>query len=84
MCSIWNPKGRASAALGGGLAEIARLGGGTAEGYPEETDRRTVSGSFRNGADRPRLQVNHSQLTSDRHAARHDPRTRLASPSPTL
>ncbi|MEW2521971.1 GNAT family N-acetyltransferase [Actinacidiphila alni] len=38
--------GVAHAALGGALAEIARLGGGTVEGYPEETDDRTVSGSF--------------------------------------
>jgi hypothetical protein len=39
-------RGVAHAALGGALAEIARLGGGTVEGYPEETDDRTVSGSF--------------------------------------
>ncbi|MEU6852706.1 GNAT family N-acetyltransferase [Actinacidiphila alni] len=38
--------GVAHTALGGALAEIARLGGGTVEGYPEETDDRTVSGSF--------------------------------------
>jgi len=34
------------AALGGALAEIACHGGGTVEGYPEETDDRTLSGSF--------------------------------------
>ncbi|MEJ7726860.1 MAG: GNAT family N-acetyltransferase [Actinomycetes bacterium] len=39
-------RGVADAALGGALAEIARHGGGTVEGYPEETDDRTVSGSF--------------------------------------
>lgn len=39
-------RGIANAALGGALAEIARLGGGTVEGYPEETDDRRVSGSF--------------------------------------
>jgi hypothetical protein len=39
-------RGVAHAALGGALAEIAREGGGTAEGYPEETDDRSMSGSF--------------------------------------
>jgi len=39
-------RGVADAALGGALAEIAGHGGGTVEGYPEETDDRTVSGSF--------------------------------------
>ena len=39
-------RGVADAALGGALVEIARLGGGTVEGYPEETDDRTLSGSF--------------------------------------
>lgn len=39
-------RGVADAALGGALAEIAGHGGGTVEGYPEETDGRTVSGSF--------------------------------------
>jgi hypothetical protein len=39
-------RGVADAALGGALAEIARHGGGTVEGYPEETDDRTLSGSF--------------------------------------
>ena len=37
--------GVADAALGGALAEIAD-GGGKVEGYPEETDDRTLSGSF--------------------------------------
>ena len=39
-------RGVANAALGGALTEIARNGGGTVEGYPEETDDRSVSGSF--------------------------------------
>jgi len=39
-------RGVADAALGGALTEIARHGGGTVEGYPEETDDRTLSGSF--------------------------------------
>ncbi len=39
-------RGVAHAALGGALAEIARHGGGRVEGYPEETDDRSVSGSF--------------------------------------
>ena len=39
-------RGVADTALGGALADIARHGGGAVEGYPEETDNRTVSGSF--------------------------------------
>jgi hypothetical protein len=39
-------RGVASVALGGALAQIADLGGGLVEGYPEETDDRKVSGSF--------------------------------------
>jgi GNAT superfamily N-acetyltransferase len=39
-------RGVAAAALVGALDEIARQGGGTVEGYPEETDDRTLSGSF--------------------------------------
>jgi hypothetical protein len=39
-------RGVAAAALGGALEQIARLGGGMVEGYPEETDDRTLSGSF--------------------------------------
>jgi hypothetical protein len=39
-------RGTADVALGGALADIARNGGGTVEGYPEETDDRIVSGSF--------------------------------------
>ena len=38
--------GVAAAALAGALAEIARLGGGTVESYPEDADGRSVSGSF--------------------------------------
>jgi len=38
--------GVAATALRGALAEIARLGGGTVESYPEDTTDRKVSGSF--------------------------------------
>ena len=40
-------RGVADAALGGALAEIARRGGGTVGGYPEETDDRPLSGWVR-------------------------------------
>ncbi|WP_320068816.1 GNAT family N-acetyltransferase [Micromonospora sp. RTGN7] len=39
-------KGVASAALAGALQEIARLGGGMVESYPEDTDGRSTSSSF--------------------------------------
>lgn len=39
-------KGVASAALDGALSEIARLGGGTVESYPEDSDGRSISASF--------------------------------------
>ena len=39
-------EGIASAALKGALREIARLGGGTVESYPEDAEGRSVSGSF--------------------------------------
>ena len=39
-------KGVAAAALRGALQEIARLGGGTVESYPEEVAGRSVSSSF--------------------------------------
>ena len=39
-------RGVARTALAGALAAIARRGGGIVEGYPEETDDRSVSGSF--------------------------------------
>jgi ribosomal protein S18 acetylase RimI-like enzyme len=42
--------GVASAALGGALHEIARLGGGTVESYPEDVEVRSVSGSFLHNA----------------------------------
>jgi GNAT superfamily N-acetyltransferase len=38
--------GVASAALGGAVDEIARLGGGTVESYPEDAAGRSVSASF--------------------------------------
>ena len=42
--------GVAATALEGALDEIARLGGGTVESYPEDTEGRSVSGSFLNNA----------------------------------
>jgi hypothetical protein len=39
-------RGVASAGLAGALDEIARLGGGTVESYPEDTEGRKVSASF--------------------------------------
>lgn len=42
--------GVASAALGGALDEIARLGGGTVESYPEDAAGRSVSSSFLHNA----------------------------------
>jgi GNAT superfamily N-acetyltransferase len=39
-------RGVSSAALNGALAEVARLGGGTVESYPEEVGARSVSSSF--------------------------------------
>jgi hypothetical protein len=39
-------RGVAGVALGGALTEIARLGGGVVESYPEDTADRKVSGSF--------------------------------------
>lgn len=43
-------RGVAEAALAGALAQIAGLGGGTVESYPEDTSGRKVSGSFLNNA----------------------------------
>jgi GNAT superfamily N-acetyltransferase len=39
-------KGVAAAALAGALEQIAQLGGGTVESYPEDSEGRKVSGSF--------------------------------------
>ena len=39
-------QGVAAAALAGALDEIARLGGGTVESYPEDVEDRSVSASF--------------------------------------
>ena len=39
-------QGVAAAALAGALEEIARLGGGTVESYPEDAEGRSVSSSF--------------------------------------
>ena len=44
--SKYRRKGVASAALDGALEEIARLGGGTVESYPEGVEGRSVSTSF--------------------------------------
>ena len=38
--------GVAAAALAGALEQIAQLGGGTVESYPEDSEGRKVSGSF--------------------------------------
>lgn len=46
----WRGKGVAAAALDGALGEIARLGGGTVESYPEETAGRSVAGAFLHNA----------------------------------
>ena len=43
-------RGVADAALAGALDEVARLGGGTVESYPEDTTDRKVSASFLNNA----------------------------------
>jgi GNAT superfamily N-acetyltransferase len=43
-------KGVAAAALQGALQEIARLGGGTVESYPEDAEGRSVSASFLHNA----------------------------------
>ena len=43
-------RGVAATALAGALDEIARLGGGLVESYPEDTAGRKVSGSFLNNA----------------------------------
>jgi len=44
--SKYRRRGVASAALEGALHEIARLGGGTVESYPEDVGDRSVSASF--------------------------------------
>jgi ribosomal protein S18 acetylase RimI-like enzyme len=44
--SKYRRKEVASAALDGALQEIARLGGGTVESYPEDVESRSVSTSF--------------------------------------
>ncbi|NJO32563.1 MAG: GNAT family N-acetyltransferase [Rhodospirillales bacterium] len=44
--SGYRGQGVAGAGLDGALREIARLGGGRVEGYPEDTAGRKVSGSF--------------------------------------
>jgi len=43
-------QGVAAVALAGALNEIARLGGGTVESYPEDVEGRSTSGSFLHNA----------------------------------
>ena len=43
-------KGVAAAALKGALREIARLGGGIVESYPEDVEGRKISSSFLHNA----------------------------------
>ena len=45
----YRKKGVANAALGGALEEIARLGGGMVEAYPEDVEGRKTSSSFLHG-----------------------------------
>ena len=75
-------RGVAAAALQGALQEIAKLGGGKIESYPEATDGRSVSGSFlhngtmsmfeRNGFERDR------QIGKNRWVVSRTVRRRLA------
>lgn len=46
----YRARGVASAALDGALREIARLGGGTVESYPEDVEGRSISSSFLHNA----------------------------------
>jgi hypothetical protein len=62
-------RGVASLALGGALAQIAELGGGVVEGYPEETDDRTVSGSFLHTG--PMAAFEHHGFTRSRAVSPH-------------
>ncbi|TGP49125.1 GNAT family N-acetyltransferase [bacterium M00.F.Ca.ET.230.01.1.1] len=73
-------EGVAAAALAGALAEIARLGGGTVESYPEDTAGRKVAGAFlhngtlalfeRQGFSRNRQIGKHRWVVEKRVAAR--------------
>ena len=62
-------RGVADAALTGALLEIARCGGGTVEGYPEETDDRTLSGSFLHTG--PMAAFEHHGFTRTRQISPH-------------
>jgi GNAT superfamily N-acetyltransferase len=42
----WRHKGVAETALAGALDEIARLGGGRVESYPQDTENKRISNSF--------------------------------------
>lgn len=46
MDKAYRRKGVADAALDGALREIARLGGGTVESYPEDMAGRSTSSAF--------------------------------------
>jgi GNAT superfamily N-acetyltransferase len=56
-------QGVAAAALTGALDEIARLGGGTVESYPEDVEGRSVSGSFLHNATVPLFERNGFERT---------------------
>jgi GNAT superfamily N-acetyltransferase len=62
-------QGVAEVALQGALDEIARLGGGVVESYPEDTAERKVSGSFLNNATLQLFERN--GFTRDRKIAKH-------------
>lgn len=62
-------RGVADAALSGALAEIAAKGGGSVEGYPEETDDRTVAGSFLHTG--PMAAFEHQGFTRTRQISPH-------------
>jgi len=49
-CTTYRHQGVVSQALNGALDEIARLGGGRVESYPEDVAGRPVSGSFLHNA----------------------------------
>lgn len=73
--------GVADAALGGALTDIADRGGGIIEGYPEETDDRTVSGSFLHTG--PMAAFEHHGFTRTRQISPHRwVVTRLVDPAP--
>jgi len=62
-------RGVADTALAGTLGEIARLGGGTVESYPENTSNRKVSGSFLHNGTVPMFERH--GFTRDRLIGKH-------------